>query len=253
MNHNTFSGLRCLIALEDARWKKSYNWLKSILVWLAIINSLMFLVLVYIPGLTGVTPDVSSALDTLFQMLSGVCPIGAIIVVHNLLISEKENGTAAWVLSAPVSRKSIIISKLSVNLFYTTSIIIILQSMVSYYLIQYATNVSLPITSYYLGIAQIALYLAFWVTLTIMLGVVLDNRGTVIGMSLGIMYLMGPISTIASRYIPFIPKLMPSSLLNSAISSATGGTLSPLANIVVLMWIIIFTVFACLRFEKLEL
>ena len=253
MNHNTFSGLRSLVALEDARWKKSYNWLKSSLVWLALFNGLMYMGLVYTPGLTGVAPDVASALIMLYQMLSGICPVGAIIIVHNSLISEKENGTAAWVLSAPVSRASMIISKLGVNLLYTSSITIVLQSVVSYYIIQYATNVSLPIASYYLGVVQMALYLAFWVTLTIMLGVVLDNRGTVMGASLGIMYLHGPVANLASRYIPFITQLMPSTLLNSAISSATGGASSPNAIIVVSMWIILFALFACLRFEELEL
>jgi len=253
LNHNTFSGLRSLIALENGRWTKSYNWLKSCLVWLTIFNGLMLLVLVYAPGLTGAAPDVATGLNMVYQMLGGVCPIGAIIIVHNSLISEKENGTAAWVLSAPVSRASMIISKLGVNLLYTTSITIVLQSVVSYYIIQYATNVSLPIASYYLGVAQMALYLAFWVTLTIMLGVVLDNRGTVMGTSLGIMYLHGPVANLASRYIPFIAQLMPSALLNSAISSATGGAFSPYAIIVVFMWIILFALFACLRFEELEL
>lgn len=253
MNRNTFSGLGSLIALEISRWKKSYNWLKSVLVWLSIFNGLMYIVLVYTPGLTGVKPDLASSLDALFQLLSSVCPIGAIIIVHNLLISEKENGTAAWVLSAPVSRVSIIISKLSVNLLYTISIIVVLQSVVSYYLIQYATNESLPIASYYLGIAQMAFYVAFWVTLTIMLGVVLENRGTVLGMSMGIMYLNGPISSLISRYIPYITQLMPSTLVISAISSVNGGSFSPYANIVVFIWIILFTLFACLRFEKQEL
>ncbi len=253
MNHNTFSGLRSLVALEDARWKKSYNWLKSSLVWLALFNGLMYMGLVYTPGLTGVAPDVASALIMLYQMLSSFCPVGAIIIVHNSLISEKENGTAAWVLSAPVSRASMIISKLGVNLLYTSSITIVLQSVVSFYIIQYATNVSLPIASYYLGVAQMALYLAFWVTLTITLGVVLDNRGTVMGASLGIMFLHGPVANLASRYIPFITQLMPSALLNSAISSATGGAFSPHAIMVVFMWIMLFALFACLRFEEQEL
>ena len=62
MNHNTFSGLRSLIALENSRWTKSYNWLKSSLVWLALFNGLMYMGLVYTPGLTGVAPDVASAL-----------------------------------------------------------------------------------------------------------------------------------------------------------------------------------------------
>jgi ABC-2 type transport system permease protein len=171
MNRNTFAGLRSLIVLENSRWTKSYNLLKSSLLWLTIFNGLMLLVLVYLPRLTGVAADVATAYSLLYQTLSGVCPIGAIIIVHNVLISEKENGTAAWVLSAPVSRASMILSKLIVNLLYTTSIIVVLQSVVSYYIIQYATNVSLPVASYYLGIAQMALYLAFWVTLTIMLGV----------------------------------------------------------------------------------
>ena len=253
MDRNAFSGFRSLVALENSRWTKSYNWLKSVLVWLAIFNGLMCFVLVYAPRLTGVTTDVFGALNLLYQTLSGVCPIGAIIIVHNALISEKENGTAAWVMSAPVSRASMILSKLIVNLLYTTSIVVFLQSVVSYYVIRYATGVSLPVASYYLGVAQMALYLAFWVTLTIMLGVVLDNRGTVIGMSLGIMYLHGPVANLASGFVPFITQLMPSALVSSAISSATGGAFSPHAVIVGLIWIMLFTLYACLRFEEQEL
>ena len=253
MNKNTFAGLRSLISLEISKWTMSYNWLKSSLLWFAIFNGLMLLVLVYLPTLTGVAADLGTAYTLLYQTLSGVCPIGAIIIVHNALISEKENGTAAWVLSAPVSRASVIISKLSVNLLYTTSIIVLLQSVVSYYIIQYATKVSLPFASYYLGIAQMVLYLAFWVALAIMLSVMLDNRATVIGASLGVMYLHGSIVDLASRVIPFIKYLSPSTLVLSAVSSANGGAFSPIAIVVVLMWIMLFIVIACLRFEREEL
>ena len=249
---NRFAGLRSLLVMENNKWTKSFNWLKSSLIWVLIVNGLILLATSQ-ASLMNAGPIDKLGLDVLFQIFSGICPVGAIIIVHSSLISERDNGTLAWVLSAPVSRVSVIISKLGVNLLYVSSIIIVLQSIIAQLIIQFLSGETLPMTSYYLGVAQMTLYIAFWVTFTLMLNVLLPNRTMVLGVSLGTLFFHGLVSNLLSKVFPLLPRLMPGALLNSALSTAMSGISDSFASLVTLGWIALFILITCLSFQKEEL
>ena len=240
-----------MVSMENGRWIKSNKWLKSSLVWLLVVNGTLVLALSQ-ASMMGVGATVAVGLDVLFQLLRGICPVGAVILVHDLLLAERERGTLAWVLSAPVSRKSVILSKLGVNLLYTSSIIVVLQSVISQAVIQYLSGDNISFASYYLGVTHMALYIAFWVTYTIMLGVLLRGKIVVLSAALGTLFFYDTIANLAAKVIPFVPRLMPSNLSASAVMTASGGTASPSATIVAIGWIVCFTLASLLRFEKEE-
>lgn len=250
-SQNRFTGLTSLMVMENNRWKKSYEWLKVSLIWVLIINGLVLLAVSQY-SLLGNSPTAALGLDVLFQLFSGAAPVGAIIMIHSSLISDKEKGITAWVLSAPVSRLAVIASKFVVNLAYSISIIVVLQSIIAQQVIQYLTGETINSMHYYMGVAQIALYITFWIAFTTMLGAMLNKRGTVIGAAMLTLFFHDLIANLVARILPFFPKLMPSTLLNSAITTVSGGAPSIQAILVVLAWITLFILVAGFSFEREE-
>ena len=251
MNH-IFAGLRGLIEVENTRWTKSYNWLKNSLIWMLLVNGMIMLAMSQASTL-GLNPTASTGLDLLFQLYSGMCSVGAVILVHGVIISERDNGTLAWVLSMPVARRSVILSKLAVNIIYSSIILIFLQGVVAQLIIQYFSGESIAFTLFYAGVAQFALYITLWVSYSIMLGVLLRGRSTVLGVALGTLFFHGTIASLLAKVLPFTPRLMPSQILSSAVSTAMGGGVSLEAILVALGWITFFIIVAIINFEKEEL
>ena len=252
MNQNSLAGLRGMLAVENTRWTKSYNWLKNSLIWILLVNGMIMLAMSQ-ASVLGLSSTASAGLDLLFQMFSGMCPVGAIILVHGSIISERDNGTLAWVLSMPVARRSVILSKLAVNIIYSSTILIFLQGVIAQAIIQYFSGESIAFTQFYAGVAQFALYIAIWVSYSIMLGVLLRGRSTVLGVALGTLFFHGTIAGLLAKVLPFTPRLMLSQILNSAVSTVMGGGASLEAILVALGWIACFILVSVINFEKEEL
>ena len=60
--------------------------------------------------------------------------IAVIIIMKDTLVGEKQSGTAAWVLSKPVSRPAFILSKLAANSIGVLATIVILPGVVAFIL-----------------------------------------------------------------------------------------------------------------------
>ena len=251
-SNNRFAGLRSLFIMENNRWVRNYSWLKTLLLWTLIVNGLLLFVFTQ-SSMFGATPTVQMSYEILIQLFSSAYPIGVIVMVHGAIVSEKENGVTAWVLSSPVSRLSLILSKLGANLIYIISIALVFQSLVSQQLIQHYTGEIINVTQYYLGILQVALYMTYWIVFTTMLSVVFNKQGTVMGAAFLALFFQDLIAKFVAMVLPFFPRLMPSALLNSIVSTMYGGAASLEANLVVVVWIIAFILVAYQRFEGEEL
>jgi len=59
-------------------------------------------------------------------------PIVAIIIAQDAIIGERQSGTAAWVLSKPVSRPAFILSKLVAGAIGLLVTGIVIQGVVAY-------------------------------------------------------------------------------------------------------------------------
>ncbi|MFX0052899.1 MAG: ABC transporter permease subunit, partial [Candidatus Hermodarchaeota archaeon] len=102
------SGLNNLLSAEFGRWGTK-DWYIIMGLWLVIINGSLL-------GILSGAEDVTATLIIL-GLLAGMFPvINVVIVSQDVIIGEKETGTAAWILSKPVSRSAYILSKLIGNL-----------------------------------------------------------------------------------------------------------------------------------------
>ena len=87
---------------ELSAWFESSRWWKHLIVWLLVIDLMLLFVITAPPPEDGAGgPD----LLFLYGVFGGLfVAIGSMVVMHRAIVGEKTSGSAAWVLSKPVTR-----------------------------------------------------------------------------------------------------------------------------------------------------
>jgi ABC-2 type transport system permease protein len=131
-----------------------------------------------------------------------------IIILQDAIVGEKQSGTAAWVLSKPVSRPAFIVSKIIPNAIGVLVTMVLIPGAVAYAQIALATGTAIPPLQFIAAQGILWLNLIFYLTLTLMLGTLFNHRGPVIGLALaflfGQQYLVG--------LVPALIKVLPYTL-----------------------------------------
>ena len=186
-------GLKNLLRRENKKWWGTSRWWVQTLVWALITNGVLTMLLFLIPFISatfeGVNPeelaDLPNGVGIFFSLAGIAMPIGVVILIQGSIITEKELGTAEWVLSKPVSRTAFVVSKL---LAFTLGILVtyvLLQSAAAYGLIALSQPKPPALIGFLEGTGLLMLLLFFYIALTLMLEVLFDKRGVVLGISLG--------------------------------------------------------------------
>ena len=108
------TGLRNLLRKELHDWWGTPKGWMQILLWLVILNGMLALVF-FNPGAGAETAaeDIPGGPGGLFPIFTGIfAPMGVIVLAQSRIIGEKQSGTAAWLLSKPLSRHAFLLSKL---------------------------------------------------------------------------------------------------------------------------------------------
>ncbi len=246
-------GLSNLMRAGHNSWWKTKTWWVHALIWTAAIN----FVLAGIMWGAGQVAAVDAV--SIYCLFAGLFPAVAIIIImQGAIVGEKQDGTAAWVLSKPASRVAYILSKLVPNALGMGVTMVLFPAIGAFIQFRIA-HIDITLGNFVLGWLVIVLHLAFFLALSVMLGAIFNKRGAVIGISLGLLfgqqYLIG--------MLPFLGYVLPWGLvmsLNNELSGAIApaimlgqqpGLTSPIFT--VLLAIIIFIVVAISKFEKQEL
>lgn len=252
-------GFKNLFNKENKKWWGSKKWWIHLLVWIIIIDGLLAATLFGLKNLAALSGEfISDAelLETSLQTLFGVATlsisIGIIILSQGEIIGEKQNGTAAWVLSKPASRSAFYLSKLAANLIPMLILMIFLPLSIGYGLIT-LQGFDIDILNFLLaGIFQV-IHTFFYLTLSLLLGIVFNQRGSLLAGTLGCLFggqlLSGLVKPLL--YIgPFgLTQMMPLITLNGI--SALPNNLW-LAGITSLAWSIIFILLALKEIQNVE-
>jgi ABC-2 type transport system permease protein len=276
-NQGWLQGFGNLFRKENYLWWGTSRWWTQFLVWLVIANGILFLVIGVAPKMENSAGSASNTqtaqtttqtgadngpLDiyglTVFLKMAGITvAIGVVILGQGTLIDEKQSGTAAWVLSKPISRTSFILSKVishSLGILVTMAVV---QGGIAYLIIYLITGSALPVLLFAGAIGMLFLTLLFWLTLTILLSTLSNARGLVIGVPL--ILLLG--STLFVEILPWIGDIMPWNLTTTvsatrpamAVALVTGQPLPTLMPVFAsLAWCIFFTIVAIWRLQKEE-
>lgn len=265
--HGWRTGFANLFRKESRDWWGTRAWLVQALIWTAILNGLLATLLFAVPpeaseaaaqaGRAAEPKDVTGLM--VFFIMAGIAlSIGTIILGQDEIIDEKQQGTAAWILSKPVSRTAFVLAKLFANALGILVVMVLLQGALAFVQVSIARGSLLPIGPFVGGLALVFLNLMFYLTLTIMLGALFKDRGGVIGIPMAILFgyqiLMG--------ILPFLGEIMPwaltmpldqragSSLAMAVVMGQALPSVTPI--IATALWCVVFTVVAVWRFNRDE-
>lgn len=247
--HGWRRGLSNLMRAGFGSWWGTSTWWIQSLLWTAVINgSLAAIIWGEQPG------DIT--VFTLYGVMTMFASIAVVIQMQEELVGEKRGGTAAWVMSKPVSRTTFMLAKLVPNAVGVLATMIVIPSIVLLMQLTLAgIDVSLP--RFALGASIAALNLLFYLTLTLMLGTLFDTAGPVIAIPLAFAF--------GQQFIGGIPGL--SSFLPWALLVPTGGSemsvigavvsgepvTAPGAIVFVVVGCVAFTAVAFWKFARTEL
>jgi ABC-2 type transport system permease protein len=199
-------------------------------------------------------PDMDTfitGLTLFFTMLFQAGAIGVMIAAQDEIVGEKQTGTAAWILSKPVARFAFILAKLVATATGILVFVVALTAAVAYVEIMLASNRAVDVLPYLGGVGLVALGLLYFLALTIMLGTLFDQRGPVIGITLGVLF--G--GMILVGLVPEVALVMPIQFHNMAVVLAEGGSLSSdwiVSVISTVISILVFSGIAIWRFGREE-
>jgi ABC-2 type transport system permease protein len=230
-------------------WWRTKNWWIHSLIWIAVINGSLA------PAIWGETPDTVS-IFTIYGIMTMFAAIAVAILMQDEIVGEKLNGTAAWVLSKPVSRTAFMVSKLVPNAVGVIATMIAIPSAVFFVQITLA-EIDVSAGLFLLGTAVAALNLMFYLTLTLMLGTLFNSAGPVIAIPLAFAFgqqLLGGIPGLIS-YLPWALVVPVDGSDTSVVSSViTGQSITtPGAIAVTAAACAVFTIIAFRKWNRTEL
>src|SRR5512137_2428527 len=142
--HGWRVGFANLFRKENRDWWGTRSWLVQAIIWTAILIGILATVLfapmegdasLLLPGGRSVL-----GLTVFFAVAGTALSVGAIIMGQEEVLDEKRSGTAAWVLSKPVSRSAFILAKVTANAIGILIIMVLLEGALAYGLIAIVTG-----------------------------------------------------------------------------------------------------------------
>jgi ABC-2 type transport system permease protein len=255
------AGFGNIFRKENRDWWGTRSWLVQAIIWTLILIGILATVL-FAP-----TEDDPSLLLlggksvlglTVFFAVAGIAlPIGAIIMGQEEVLDEKRSGTAAWILSKPVSRVAFILAKVAANAMGILMIMVLLEGALAYGLIAIVTGRAFPILPYLGALAVLYLNVMFYFLLALMFSAASNSRGAAIGIPMAVLFSYQFLVSLA----PWLMEVMPWGLTNTgsngqgistAVALVLGRPVSTLPIIATVIWCVLFVVIAVWRFNHDE-
>lgn len=206
-----WSGFTNLFRKELAAWTRTRSWWVQPLVWLMVLVGPMTLPLYLMRDLfaSETTGVFEMAREMFFSFGALATSIGAVLIMHGSVVTERQSGTAAWVLSKPVARSAMLAAKLVANALALLVAAFVLPSVVAYALLSLERGAALPLAPFVAALGLSALNLLFYLVLTLALGAVVRIRGVVLSVPLALLLAGDLLVSLLARGAEFSPLLLP--------------------------------------------
>jgi ABC-2 type transport system permease protein len=256
----SLQGFRNLAAKEHGSWWKTRTWLMQVLIWGAIVNGLLAIILWVAPAqnrqeMSG-AELLRVALELAFTIGAMAPAVGIVIIGQDAIIEEKQTGTAAWLLSKPISRSAFILAKFSAHALGALVTMVLIQGALAYAQITLATHQSIPVLPWLGGMGLIFVTLMFYLALTLMLGTFFDSRGPVIGIPMLLIFgyqLFLGIAPFLAKVLPYALTVSLGSTPSMAVQLVNGQPITDwMPLLFTVAWTIVFAAVAVWRFQREE-
>ncbi len=245
------SGFTALFASELRPWIRTrLGWVQAA-IWTAILVGGMAIPLVALRDLSDGAPGgpALSATELHFALGALVPAIGAVILAHGAILGERQAGTAAWILSKPVSRASFLLAKwaaFAVGLLVTAHLI---PSTLGWIVLSTIADEPLALGRFAAAAGMAAAPTLWALGLTLFVGTLLPSRGAVL--AIGLAVLVG--GDVAMTLVPALAEAGPWLLGRMAVVVAQGGPLvSPWPILATLAGAIVLPLLAVAAFRRQE-
>jgi ABC-2 type transport system permease protein len=244
-------GLGNLLQGEYSAWFRSSRWWKQLIMWIVIINGMMG-IMIYATIDAAKSGQEGPPILFMYSLFGGMfVAFGVMIIMQRVLVGEKNSGTAAWVLSKPVTRTAFVVSRLVVN-----AIAILLTSVIVPGVISDFGWLS-PL-GFATGLLMILLHSFYWIALVLMMGTLTESSAAVIAVPIALYFFfwMGPdllpdLLYISPLLLTFSPE--PDQLNPLSVSFMAGEPITTwLPLIMTVIFSIIFIAAAIWRFNRQE-
>jgi ABC-2 type transport system permease protein len=247
-----YAGMKNLIRRELYHERSRMYWIQQVLVWALFTNGFVALILGVSNGMIegGMETMLVLSLAVFYGMMALFISIFIPILLQGTIIDEKISGTAAWILSKPVSKKAFILSKLIASILAIIVVSVIINGAIGYGVFS-AFGFTLNISGYIMTLGLSSVVVIYFASLTVMLGTFATSRGKVLAAAVG----LGLGAQILANYFPLVIFLIPYSLPVLGIGFITGTSVAGLELILLsaCVQIIMFTVIAIAEFDRTEL
>jgi ABC-2 type transport system permease protein len=194
-------GLGGMLGSELTRWWKTRTWWVQCLIWVGLVGFMLSAILFSSPK-----PPPADEVAVLYAIFAGLFPaVGVVIIMQGTVVGEKKSGTAAWVLSKPVTRPAFMLSKVIANSLGVLATMVVLPGVVAYALTAVVTGESWNLPGFLSAMGVIFLSHFFFLSLTLMLGTFFSSRGPVIGIALALLFLQQNLV----GWLPILGKVLP--------------------------------------------
>lgn len=217
------SGFANLLRKENGTWWGTRKWWVQTLIWIFITNGVIAFIMWGIPLFdpsTQTTLDSSGAKELMrvfLQLESFFTIFGVMVLSQGLIVNEKKFGTAAWLLSNPVSRSSFLTSKLISHAWAMFIILVVLPSLVAYLQVALKAGLFIDPMPFIYATGMICLLLLFFLALALMLGTLFNSTGPVIGIPIAFLIGMSILPQILGKLAPWLVSILPSRLTELAL------------------------------------
>ena len=253
------SGFANLLHKEGRMWFGSPRWWIQPLLWTGMLDGLLALVVFVLPIVVSMDPTKSSAqfdpmaigFQAIFQLGPLFVAVGAVIVGQNLVLGERESGVAEWILTKPVSRAAYMLAKLVASSAGALVTMVLIPSGVAYGLLSVANGRALPPIPFLTCVLGLALHTLFYLTLTLMLGVVVSSRERLLATAFGTLFAGLVIPGFLGKLAFATPWILPATLP----ALGTGQDLPMMISLPLVMtavWCCTFVGLALWQFERIE-
>lgn len=189
-------GFANLFRKENRAWWATRRWLVQTVLWTVVLDGLLAFILFGLPQLMAQMDPVqleefdplAQGLQALGQVGTVALAMGAVLLAQDQILGERQSGVTEWILSKPVSRTAYILSKLVADGIGVVVLLAGLPMAIAYGQFWLVNGSPLPLVPFLAGTAGLALHTLFYLSLTLLMGVMADGREKLLGVPLGVLF-----------------------------------------------------------------
>lgn len=261
---HSLRGFTNLLRKENRAWWGTRRWWINALIWSGLIGGLMMNML-FVPTIANLASEaeieqaggltayiVQMGAGVLFEFGAVALAIGVVVLTQDAILGERQNGLTEWLLSQPVTRQAYLLAKLVANSLAVLVLLVGLPTVIGYGLLSIRLGTAFPLPSFLMGVGAMTLHTLFYLTLTLALGTMFNNRAPVLGLGLGSALGGAMLGSLFQPLLYITPWMLPKISALIANNQAMPATVVWLPLAAALLWSVLFICVALLRLERME-